>query len=302
MTSIIRSNALSCLPARRSGLELLLPGVRRSPRRVTGADAQRGRGRSAAFVQRARRRAVHSRDDAGGPLPHRRPAGPRRHGRSLSSRRSEARTSGGFEIPAERGHASGRPARAVPPGSAPRAAGLTSECVPRPRHRRNQRPALPLHGIHRRRGSRLVAAAHRPIAIRQGARARAPALRWPRGCTRPKGSASRSEACQRPDRRAGSGAPRRFRPRGSGGPASRRGRHCRNARLHGARAVGRARAHDADRRVCARPRVVRDVHGQACARRRVPLSWVDARRPSWPARRRTFPIWIRPSSASSCAA
>ena len=96
---------LSCLPARRSGIEPLLPGVRRPRGRVARADADRRRDRSAAFVGRARRRAVHSRHDAGRPLPHRRPAGPRRHGRSLSSRRPEARTSRRAQVPAEGGHA-----------------------------------------------------------------------------------------------------------------------------------------------------------------------------------------------------
>ena len=90
------------------------------------------------------------------------------------------------------------------------------------RHRRNRRPALPLDGVHRRRGSRVVAAAHRPVAIGQGARACTPALRRSRGGTRPRGPAPRSEAGERADRRTGPGSHRGLRSRGSHRPAARR--------------------------------------------------------------------------------
>ena len=102
------------------------------------------------------------------------------------------------------------------------------------------------------------------------------AVRRPRGGARPQGLASRSEARERADRRTGSGAPRGLWSRESHRPAARNARSCRHARLHGAGAAGRARGDDADRCVRAGSRVVRNVHGQACAHRR--------RRPSWRAR------------------
>ena len=72
--------------------------------------------------------------------------------------------------------------------------GLAPERLPRLRRRRDRGTALPLHGVRRRRGPGLAAAAHRPAAGGQGDRDRAPDLRGPRRGARQGRPASGPEA------------------------------------------------------------------------------------------------------------
>ena len=97
-----------------------------------------------------------------------------------------------------------------------RAPGLASERLPRLRRRRDRRPALPLDGVRRRRGSGVAPEAHRPAAAGQGARDRARALRGARRGARPGRAASGPEAVERHGRRPRPRAHHGLRPRGRG--------------------------------------------------------------------------------------
>ena len=92
--------------------------------------------------------------------------GQRRHGRSLSRGRPQARTSGGVEVPS--GQHRGRCCRTgpVPSRSTHRETSVAPERLPGLRHRRSGRPGLLVDGVHRRRGSGLPASAHRAAACR----------------------------------------------------------------------------------------------------------------------------------------
>ena len=146
--------------------------------------------------------------------------------------------------------------------------GLASERLPRLRHRRGGRPALPLDGVRGRRGPRVAAAAHRTAAAGQGARDRAAAVRGARGGARSRRAAPRSEAGQRDGRRARPRADHGLRPRRGGGRGRDRVGDRRDARLHGARAVRRQGSVGPQRPLLARPRALRALHRQAGVRRR----------------------------------
>ena len=107
------------------------------------------------------------------------------------------------------------------------------ERLPRLRHRRSRRLALPVDGVHRRRNARVAAAAHRLAAGRKGARRRAAVVRGTGRRARPRRPAPRSEARQHHARRPRTGPHRRPRLRDA---ARRRGeRHRGHAGIHGAR-------------------------------------------------------------------
>ena len=106
-------------------------------------------------------------------------------------------------------------ARAVSQRSAHGAAGVAPERLPRLRHRRSRRPAVPLDGVRRRRGPRDLAAPHRPLSRRQGRRHRAAAVRRTRRRARTRRAPSRSEAGQRHARRRRQGPDHGLRPRGT---------------------------------------------------------------------------------------
>ena len=137
--------------------------------------------RLALVVGRHRPWAVSAGDPARRPLPHRRPSWPRRHGRGLSRRRSQAGAAGRAQVPAPGSRSRSRPADAAAQRSADGASGLASERLPRLRHRRGRRPHLPLDGVRGRRGAGVAAPPHRPVP--GGARARDVARRsaraWP---------------------------------------------------------------------------------------------------------------------------
>lgn len=74
-----------------------------------GDEPGAGRAHAGTGQPRERRVPLHPRHHARRPVPHGGPAWPRRHGRSLSRRRSEAGSTGGAEVPATSGAAIGSP-------------------------------------------------------------------------------------------------------------------------------------------------------------------------------------------------
>ena len=140
--------------------------------------------------------------------------------------------------------------------------------VPRLRHRRGGRPPLPLDGVRGRRGSRVAASPHRTASAGQGARALAAALRGARRGARSRGPAPGPEAGQRDGGRARPRADHGLRPRRGGGRGRDRVGDRRDARVHGAGAVRGQGSVGPKRPVCAGPRALRALHGQAGVRRR----------------------------------
>ena len=119
--------------------------------------------RLADLLRRDRPRPLSAGHAARRPLPHCRPARPRRHGRGLPRRRPQARPAGRAEVPARGRRSRSGAADAAPQRSADGAAGVASERLPRLRHRRGRRPHLPVDGVRGRRGSGVAAPAHRPV-------------------------------------------------------------------------------------------------------------------------------------------
>ena len=165
-----------------------------------------------------------------------------------------------LEVPAGEARLGTRLHRALLRRGAPRARRLAPQRLPRLRRRRDRGTALPLHGVRRRRGPGLAAAAHRAAPAGQGDRDRARALRGPRRGARQGRAAPRPEARQRHDRRP--------RPREDHGLRPRRRRRRRqgrrgslgHARLHGARAARRQGRVGPERHLRARPRALRALH------------------------------------------
>ena len=228
---------------------------------------------------------------AGRALPHPRPRRPRRHGRGLPGRGSAARAERRAEVPAAGRRRRSAAARPVPSRGAHRAPGVAPQRLPRLRHRRGPRPRLPDDGADRRRGSGRAAEARRPLPGRARHRDRAPDLRRPGRGARLRRAAPRSQAGQHHARRGRPRPHHRLRP---GRPRRHLHRHpIRDAGLHGARAARRQGRESAERPLLARPRPLRDLHGQAR------LRGDDDRRAAAHARRRRPGVAQRRARAGS---
>ena len=210
-----------------------------------------------------RSRTLRARHPPRRPLPHRRARRPRRHGRGVSRRRSEARPAGRAEVPAPRRRPRSDPTDSAAHRSPHGPAGVAPQRLPRLRHRRDRRRDVPLHGVRRRRRPRLAAAPHRPIPRRSRARTRAPDLRGPRRRARTRRHPSRPQARQRDARRDGQNPHHRLRSGRRIGPGDSR----RHASLHGARATLGRRSHGAERHLFPRTGALRSLHRPARARR-----------------------------------
>ena len=162
-----------------------------------------------------------------GPLPHRRPARARRHGRGVPRRRPAARPARRAEVPARGGRRRSAAPGAVPQRGAHRAPGVAPQRLPRLRHRRGRRAHLPDDGVRGRRGPGVAAQADRAVAAGEGHRDRAADLRRAGRRARPAAcctaTSSRPTSCS--TARAGSASPT------SAWPAwPRRSRTCDRAR------------------------------------------------------------------------